>query len=521
MKIVLYVLVLSSIVGLAQPILLLPLAKMLFDQVFGIMMFLGINTAIDSVWAQIFPTEDPIMTLRTKVMERFDGLTSHIQQAATITVQELNNYIEESQLLVPKIQQIDELLKKLNSEEEYIKKLRNQEGSFEKDTLRSFADGIISNHRESVTSRMAAIFNMVIGTPSSSGHNFIDLFMQSLERTKYHKVCHLQTSPQQAFLELFKIIMKAEMRTLELGNYAYAIKSMVSEPFENHTVEAYLLQDVFYNRTQYYAEVIQVNLHRLSSRFFVCDPKGRGSDTFKKFEKKTPLVSLKLQESDIAKGKVIVGLQLTTVFDVLTFQIKQAPLLGNFHVNASASEWIKIYDLYSVADNKTTVEPYHWKLMMKELTVPENTVLTGIGFGYDSKNQLDIKLKYTPVLNASTGELDVAASGWMAERHDPQRTKEFSKKVKPSTSCQVDSFPDALNGQCLQMKNLGSGNKGDWIPYVETQEVVPHPMMALSGAGLTHKGHDECGGFLAPVTLTISDYYTRSVGYEREFTLNI
>jgi hypothetical protein len=96
-------------------------------------------------------------------------------------VKELNNYIEESQLLVPKMKQIDDLLNKLNTEEEYVKRLRNKEGTFETDTLKGFADGIISNNHDSVTSRMAAIFNMVIGTPSSSGHNFIDLFMQSVE----------------------------------------------------------------------------------------------------------------------------------------------------------------------------------------------------------------------------------------------------------------------------------------------------------------------------------------------------
>jgi hypothetical protein len=123
----------------------------------------------------------------------------------------------------------------------------------------------------------------------------------------------------------------------------------------------------------------------------------------------------------LTSNRVIVGLQLTTVFNVLTFKIKQAPLLGHFHVNTSASHWVHIPDLHNLADNTTTVEPYHWKLMMKELTVPENTVLTGIGFRYDSNNQLDIHLKYTPVSNVTTGALDVRASGWMAERHDAQR----------------------------------------------------------------------------------------------------
>jgi hypothetical protein len=115
-----------------------------------------------------------------------------------------------------------------------------------------------------------------------------------------------------------------------------------------------------------------------------------------------------------------VGLKLTTVDNVLTFQIKEAPLLAHFYVKDNESEW---KNLPSKFDKTDVVEPENLKLMMKELTVPENTVLTGIGFRYDSKKQLDIQLKYTPVWNASSGTLDVKSSGWMAERFDAQRYK--------------------------------------------------------------------------------------------------
>jgi hypothetical protein len=116
-----------------------------------------------------------------------------------------------------------------------------------------------------------------------------------------------------------------------------------------------------------------------------------------------------------------VGLKLAIVDNVLTFQIKQAPLLPHFYVDSGKSDWKATAKHDTKSDNTTNVEPYHWKLMMKELTVPENTVLTGIGFRYDSKKQLDIQLKYTPVWNASAGTLDVKSSGWMAERFDAQR----------------------------------------------------------------------------------------------------
>jgi hypothetical protein len=116
-----------------------------------------------------------------------------------------------------------------------------------------------------------------------------------------------------------------------------------------------------------------------------------------------------------------VGLKLVTVDNVLTFQIMQAPLLPHFYVNDTKKEWKTLPKTFDKTTNTTVVEPQHWKLMMKELTVPENTVLTGIGFRYDSKKQLDIQLKYTPVWNASAGTLDVKSSGWMAERFDAQR----------------------------------------------------------------------------------------------------
>jgi hypothetical protein len=94
-------------------------------------------------------------------------------------VSELNNYIEESQFLIPKLNEIETLLRKVKTQKDLIGRISKLK--LEKDTINSFADGIISNKHDSVISQMAAIFNMVIGTPSSSGHNFIDLFIKSLE----------------------------------------------------------------------------------------------------------------------------------------------------------------------------------------------------------------------------------------------------------------------------------------------------------------------------------------------------
>jgi hypothetical protein len=101
------------------------------------------------------------------------------------------------------------------------------------------------------------------------------------------------------------------------------------------------------------------------------------------------------------------------------------------------------------------------------------------------------------------------------------RTKEFPEKTVSSTLCEVASFPDVVNGQCVKISKIKNNNQNDWIPYIDTQPVLPQPVMALSGAGITHKGHDNCGGYMAPVALTLSDYYTRSVGHEQEFSLRI
>jgi hypothetical protein len=91
--------------------------------------------------------------------------------------------------------------------------------------------------------------------------------------------------------------MKAEMQTLELGNEAYALKMLASNKEENYTVEAYLLKEVFYNRTMYYADAIQSNIHRLSSKFFKCEQQNK-IPSHVKFNN-APQVSLLPQQSDV------------------------------------------------------------------------------------------------------------------------------------------------------------------------------------------------------------------------------
>jgi hypothetical protein len=46
------------------------------------------------------------------------------------------------------------------------------------------------------------------------------------------------------------------------------------------------------------------------------------------------------------------------------------------------------------------------------------------------------------------------------------------------------------------------------VPFFDSQPVVPSKPVALSGAGILHKGGDEnCGGLIAPVVTTLPLQY--------------
>jgi hypothetical protein len=73
----------------------------------------------------------------------------------------------------------------------------------------------------------------------------------------------------------------------------------------------------------------------------------------------------------------------------------------------------------------------------------------------------------------------------------------------------VTLFPDTESGQKILIGHNGLGDAGSKVvPFFDSQPVVPDKPVALSGAGILHKGDQkQCAGLIAPVVTTLPAKY--------------
>jgi hypothetical protein len=103
------------------------------------------------------------------------------------------------------------------------------------------------------------------------------------------------------------------------------------------------------------------------------------------------------------------------------------------------------------------------------------------------------------------------------------RPIDYQGLADPATC--VTLFPDTKSGQKILIGHNGYGDAGSVreliqvlatlkfsfrvffqkvVPFFDSQPVVPDKPVALSGAGILHKGDKEhCGGLIAPVVTTL------------------
>lgn len=86
----------------------------------------------------------------------------------------------------------------------------------------------------------------------------------------------------------------------------------------------------------------------------------------------------------------------------------------------------------------------------------------------------------------------------------PYRTQVHLIRPDVPTRTRSKSVPTTGNNQFIefQASDIDADLGQTTVPFVDKQEVVSKPPVALSGAGLYHKGQDGFGGFVAPKLIT-------------------
>ncbi|KAH8358184.1 hypothetical protein KR084_007002 [Drosophila pseudotakahashii] len=239
--------------------------------------------------------------------------------------------------------------------------------------------------------------------------------------------------------------------------------------------------------------------------FCLCDEPGPKSDRY---------FNLRDSMSDFKQNKVVTGVRFVKSQRVFHLQLQQGELLPRGAINNSSLEWLPVED-YNVSDvDIRDGYDYHTLSMdsraidLDEISVNStDQVVTGVRFRIFKKH-LNLEVRFS-FFNFSTGRLiePLTKSYWLGNENshlEGQRKKLILKESDLSTASELPSLPLSKDNQYLefvsssQLKDAAQST----LPFVDVQEVVPHPPVPLAGLGIYYKGRPGYGGFFAPKVLT-------------------
>ncbi|KAJ8687401.1 hypothetical protein QAD02_023195 [Eretmocerus hayati] len=246
-----------------------------------------------------------------------------------------------------------------------------------------------------------------------------------------------------------------------------------------------------------------------------CDDHNAASDRY---------FNLRPVVSDIDKNKVVTGVRMKKVNQIIHIQIQEGKLLPRGFIEPSSVSWKKI-DNYTIYDSnvKSGVD-YHtimWEkraVDLDDLDAPADHLLTGLRFRVIGTH-LNLEIMMTP-FNFTTGALMIERSMWHS--HDATDASEASYNLDGEvrqlerrtefklnhpdipTRSTVQAVPDSKSNQFVTFEPTDAVKDAaqNTVPFIDTQPVEPRPPMPISGAGIFHKGRDGYGGFLALKLIT-------------------
>lgn len=244
----------------------------------------------------------------------------------------------------------------------------------------------------------------------------------------------------------------------------------------------------------------------------VCDEQGPKSDRY---------FNLRASVSNMTANQVVTGLRFQKVNRIIHIQIQQGQLLPRGQINATTVEWNPISDYKLLDRGIRSGLDYHtmtWDkraIDLDDLESPrtKDHVVTGIRFRVLG-GHLNLEIRITE-FNFTSGQLidPDEKSFWISSdttESSPGNTRRTPVKLKnpdvPSeirAASEIDSEPN----QYIEFTHtdLDRDAAQSTVPYIDCQEVTSFPPVALSGAGIYHKGTALSGGFLG-LRLSTYDY---------------
>uniref|UniRef100_U5EP05 Putative secreted protein n=1 Tax=Corethrella appendiculata TaxID=1370023 RepID=U5EP05_9DIPT len=228
-------------------------------------------------------------------------------------------------------------------------------------------------------------------------------------------------------------------------------------------------------------------------------------------------LSLRPEISDIHNNRVVVSVRFRKIGNrVMGLQIKEGTLLEDGIVSNEGLRWkeqtpFEVDERTKLLKESSNLHKLTYdnnKMIMKSLSAPTGTVVTGVKFIRVKDNIVDLSIHYTSY-NKTTGKLDTTEAGsiWFNKFQIPSRKHTFDPFDKQlPTTCTIGSYYFFTNsGDQVKFSNSNLINDGgqSTLPFFDTRDVVPktfnNVILPLSGIGIQLRGCTLSGGFITPL----------------------
>lgn len=214
------------------------------------------------------------------------------------------------------------------------------------------------------------------------------------------------------------------------------------------------------------------------------------------------------------KYRVITGLRFKKVNRIIHIQIQEGELQARGFVNASTLSWKPVSD-YKLLDrgirNGLDYHTMSWDkraIDLDDLIAPNSHVVTGIRLRVVGTH-LNLEIRVTEA-DFTTGRLidPEETSFWKSndntESSSDKRTPIKLKNPDIPILSQTPSEIDSATNQYIEFthSDLDRDVGQTTVPYIDAQDVISRVPVALSGAGVYHKGKTNYGGFIGLKLIT-------------------
>ncbi|KAK0160117.1 hypothetical protein PV328_007556, partial [Microctonus aethiopoides] len=221
--------------------------------------------------------------------------------------------------------------------------------------------------------------------------------------------------------------------------------------------------------------------------------------------------STELVESDIQHHRVITGLQLKVIDQVVYIQIQTGKLVGAGIVDPASVKWKEIQKVdiktneYSPEAKYVKLNYFNRTLYLDDLSGYKGFYLTGVQF---VRAEDGIRIAARVTLHTPRNTLDWENSKYLINKNK-NRTELIltgSKIPTDITNFQPISHQNK-NYLKFQASDLEQDASQTTIPFLDIQPVITNPPTALGGFGIYYKGEAGVAGFVALKLIT--PHFTR------------